>query len=158
MNLNDILTYIEINEDSGEPIKLDDLKYKIDAYHDIFSGWDAQIGLHAHKIEELQKAKKILENKKARLKEYVLFTMKAHEFKKLPGVNYQASLVKKKIKVFGKKAPPDRHWCDRYPDWVRITREWDKKAVKAAAESGNHVAESFIEEKESEYVQFRAKT
>jgi len=144
---------LEMTPEQQESIVLA-LSTKVDSLHYIDEKFESEVVRVSKRIEELQTAKRVLENNKKRLRELVVFHMKQNGFERLPGENYQVALIKRKsIEYSIDDKPSDEMIFDR-PEFIRTSYAWNKDAISAAIKADPETYAIFGRLVEKEFLKF----
>ena len=97
---------------------------------------DADISTINEQIKRLQERKKVFENRKNRLREYLLFNMEANGITKIECPYFTASLRKgsESVVIEDEDAIPDEYVT------VEVTQKSDKTAIKRDLKAGKEIS------------------
>jgi hypothetical protein len=152
--LEELSNELEVNEDTGEIIDnseqlktlFDELEGnfidKLDSCQYIRRELDSNVSLLAAEIKRLQQRKKALENRSERLKTLMCDSMLVSGETKLKG-KHSFSLGKRKVLQIDENITPDFF----NQDYIRVTKEFDKKKLTQDLKEGTEVEGAKMVEK-----------
>jgi len=123
--------------------KIDGCAYRIDS-------WDAIATLHRKYAATFAASARALEAKGDRLKSRILFNMKLRQFEQLPGEKFKVKITSSQSLAIKDEATSSL--CVQYPDFIKRSYAWDKRALTAAVKQGSTEIEGLnlsLETKES---------
>jgi hypothetical protein len=147
---------MEFDEDAQRAL-VEDLKDKVDSYKYIDSKFDAEIERLGNQIQDLIEAKRSMVRNKEKLRELMAWHMNEKGYDRLPGQEYQVTLVKKKDVVLKLPEANAQVFMLYGADFVKRTYAWDNTAIKKAIKAGDEKFQGFGEEVETSHVQFRVR-
>jgi hypothetical protein len=129
---------------------------KIDSYKYILTKYDSRIAEISADIDELVEVKRSLQRRQNALRQLLLWIMKEKGLSEFPGMKFVVKLMRRK-KISIVMQEPDSKTFLKFPDLVKRTYCWDKKAFDKAFEKDPQSLEGYGIEDFSEYVQFVTK-
>lgn len=107
---------------------IDETKLKVDAYKYILDRYQLLIDQKKAEIDEIRSVVKSLESQQTALKGYLKYGMEKFGFQKLSGKRYTVSIQSRKSLSLARE--PDTELAFKFPDFVRVKREWEINKIK----------------------------
>lgn len=160
-SFHQLLLSLQTADEAMETVDLDaqlDLleagKIKVDNYKYILDKLELQAEYLHLKEQEYAAAKTSVKKNIERLKKHLLFALQSNDFEKFTGHQYVVRQAKSAPSLELKASEPTLNHAIKYPNFVRTSYDWDKKALINALKAGDSSAELIADIKHTVYIKF----